>query len=360
MKLITRFKTALGRIKADEALLDKTEAYLKDALEHRNGRRSGVPINWRVLYMKKSFAVALSVAVLAVGGSVGGYAFYQTPQSYLSLDINPSIELGVNSFGKVVMAEAYNADGEKVLNGTDVVGSNVDEATDALITSTGANGYIAGDGSTIISLTSETDDDAMADKLESDAESGANNALEQAGYTAEVHKDRISLSLREEAIAAGITPGKLNLIHKLQSADPTATVDAYKSASVTEIIRHTQLAKGIPAASGKKSDSGSDSADMQDAKSDGADNQDENDDSDNENSTGSNSMKERTVHKKSTTASGASDDQDEATDQSDQNDDQDEATDQSDDQDNHDSMKSATDTQDRDNGDSNSHGNQDN
>jgi len=294
--------------------------------------------------MKKSFAVALSVAILAVGGGAGAY--YRTPQSYLSLDINPSIELGVNSFGKVVKVEAYNADGEKVLDGTDVVGSTVDEATAVLVTSTGANGYIAGDGSTIIALTSETDDDNTADELETDAESGANNALEQAGYTAEVHKNRISLSLREDAIAAGITPGKLNLIHKLQAADPTATVDAYKSASVTEIILHTQLAKGIPAASGKKSDSGSDSADAQDAKSEGADNQDENDNSDNENSTGSNSTKKRIVRKKNTTVSGTSDNQDEA-------------ADQNDDQDNQDSVKSTAHGQDEDNSDSNSQDEQD-
>ena len=33
---------------------------------------------------------------------VGGYAVYQTPISYISIDVNPSIELSINRFGKVV------------------------------------------------------------------------------------------------------------------------------------------------------------------------------------------------------------------------------------------------------------------
>ncbi len=44
----------------------------------------------------------------------GGYWLYFTPTATISIDINPSIELGVNRFNRVVSVEGYNADGVKL------------------------------------------------------------------------------------------------------------------------------------------------------------------------------------------------------------------------------------------------------
>jgi hypothetical protein len=43
--------------------------------------------------------------------AVGGYAFYNTPINYVSFDVNPSVELGLNFFDKVVSCEACNEEG---------------------------------------------------------------------------------------------------------------------------------------------------------------------------------------------------------------------------------------------------------
>lgn len=96
--------------------------------------------------VKRKIAIITSVVFLVVaGGSTGAYAYYKTPVSYLSLDINPSVELGVNAFDKVVEGTGYNADGERILEGIDVEGSNVTEAVKTLITSATDNGYIEED-----------------------------------------------------------------------------------------------------------------------------------------------------------------------------------------------------------------------
>lgn len=191
--------------------------------------------------IKKKVAVITScVFLFVVGGSTGVYAYYKTPVSYVSLDINPSVELGLNAFGKVVKSEGYNDDGKKVLEGLDLTNDNVKEAVKAVIDSVSDNGYIASDGSTVVSVTSETDNPELATEIQDLAEEGANEALDENNKEAVVEKDNVPLSLNKEARELGITPGKLNLIRKLQEVDPSATIEQYKDASVKTIMKTIQ------------------------------------------------------------------------------------------------------------------------
>ena len=240
--MIIRFKSALNKIRAEDELINKTEAYLKDSLTKNEKAKTNKNIKWRLLPMKKGLAIAICLAVLIISGS-GVYAYTQTPISYLSLDINPSVEIGVSRFGKVVKAEGYNSDGKKILSGVNVKGSTVKEAVNALISSAVDNDFIAKDGSTVISLTSETDNENIATEIENDGEAGAKEALEENGKAAIINKDNVAIARREEAKKIGITPGKLNLINKLQSVDPTATVEQYKDASVKEIMKSIKNCK---------------------------------------------------------------------------------------------------------------------
>lgn len=201
------------------------------------------PVRIRRPLMKLAIAVA-SAAVLLCATSVGAYAYYKTPTSYLSLDINPSVELGVNNFGKVVSAMAYNNDGKTILDGQSVIGSDVKNAINTLVKSAAQKGFVAKDGSTVIAVTSETDSSTTAAELQDAAAQGADSAVQSEGDTASVLKENVALERRDEARKLGITPGKLNLIQKLQALDPSITVDEYKDAKVTDIMKKfTELKK---------------------------------------------------------------------------------------------------------------------
>ena len=237
-------KSALNQIKAEDRLISKTESTLRNFYE-KPKHTMGVLNKRRGVFKMKRIAVAACAVVVMLGLSVGGYAYYQTPVSYLSLDINPSVELGVNAFGRVVSAKGYNADGELILNGHSVVNFTVNDAVKKLVTSASENGFIKDDGSTIVSLTSETNNGKAAAKLQKAAEQGANDALEASGDTAVVYKDNVALARIAEARTLDITPGKLNLIQMLQALDPSVTVDQYKDASVRDIMKKVvELRKG--------------------------------------------------------------------------------------------------------------------
>jgi hypothetical protein len=235
-------RSALGRVSADEELIRTTKDYIINRYAaERSKVKSPAP---RRSAAARRFAVAACALLLLIGCPIGALAYYKTPTSYLSIDINPSVELGINAFGKVVTATAYNEDGETILQGQDVVNMDVKDAVNILITSASQHGFILEDGSTIISIISETNNEKNAEELVDTAEEGAEAAMDSEGSSAAIQKDNISLERRDEARELGISPGKLNLIQKLQELDPTITVEQYKDVSVTEIQKKfTELKK---------------------------------------------------------------------------------------------------------------------
>lgn len=195
--------------------------------------------------MKRKIALVLSVVALSsLGGGVYAHA-KTTPVAYVSVDINPSIELSVNTFDQVISAEAYNEDGEKVLEDTNLVNSDVDDAVKNIITNAVSDGYIKEDGTSAVEITTATDKDNVATKLDESLKQIADKSLEENNIEATVETQNVALARRDEARTLGITPGKLNLIQKLQELDPTISVEDYKSSSVKDIQKKTKELKKI-------------------------------------------------------------------------------------------------------------------
>lgn len=242
-------KSALNQVKTEADLKKST----REILEKSRNTCAQKEVGWQM----KKYVLAACAFILLCGLSVGGYFYYHTPVNYLSLDINPSVELGINAFDKVVSATGYNADGATILKGQDVTNSSVQDAVKDLVLSAAKNGFINSDGSTIISLTAETNDPETASDLEESSGQGAQEATSSAHVTAVVFKTNIALARRDEARKLGITPGKLNLIQKLQALDATATVDEYKDAKVTDIMKKiVELKKSAKSSDSDSSDSG--------------------------------------------------------------------------------------------------------
>lgn len=176
--------------------------------------------------------------MLISGG--GGYAYAKAPVAYVSMDINPSVELGVNVFEKVVSVEAYNEDGEKILEGTNLLNYEVDYAVSIVISNAISEGYINEDGSSAIEITTSTNKEKVATKLDESLKEVADETLNNSNFDAEVKTEKVALARRDEARKLGITSGKLNLTQKLQELDPTINIDDYKSSSVKDIQKKTK------------------------------------------------------------------------------------------------------------------------
>ena len=168
--------------------------------------------------MKKKIALALvACTVLSSGG--GAYAYTTAPVAYVSMDINASVELGVNVFDKVVSVEAYNDDGKKIIEGIDLRNYPIGNAISKLVSNAISEGYIKEDGSSAIEITTSTDKDKIAIKFEESLKEIANETLDNNDVEADIETKDVALARRDEARKLGITPGKLNLIQKLQELD---------------------------------------------------------------------------------------------------------------------------------------------
>ena len=118
-----RIKEAFEQVQAESGLKDRTKAYVS---RKTGGYRRKGTAKYKVL--ASAFAC---VALLLFGG----YWLYFTPTVEISIDVNPSIELGVNRFNRIVSLESYNEDGQALLDSLDVKYMDYSDAVTQIIES---------------------------------------------------------------------------------------------------------------------------------------------------------------------------------------------------------------------------------
>ena len=237
--MVNSFADYMNHIKAEDTLKRETEAFVRGALPDAESRReisgSGINAGKRKPAAKRLWAgVCAAAACMAL--TVVGYAYYRTPVNYVCMDINPSVEIGINAFGRVVSVQAYNEDGLKVLGKNKFYNLSVKDTVAALVQGAAEEGFLDEDGASVIALTAESENDETAAELQESSEEGAQEALDEAETPAVIYTGCSDLELREEARELGISPGKLKLIRLLQTLDPDITVDDYKDAKVRDIF----------------------------------------------------------------------------------------------------------------------------
>ena len=227
------FKNYLDQITATTELKEKTKTYVKTRLADQSNQKAAVKNrNWA---MKKIIVSTVALAACAVL-AVGGYAYCSTAVNYVSFDINPSIELGINAFNKVVSVEAYNDDGSNLILETDVIGMPIKQAINLLVKEAVDQGYMADDGSTVISVTAESDNEDDAADIQEESEDGVSEALLTKNIQAIVYANCSSLELRTKAKELGISPGKYKLIAILCELDPSIDPEDCRNMKITDII----------------------------------------------------------------------------------------------------------------------------
>lgn len=129
---MNEFKKSMMGIQASEQLKKDTLFYVN---EQRERRLHAKP--YRGL---RTAAAMVCVVFLFL---VGGYTIYNHPVSYISIDVNPSVELGINCFGKVVAMQAYNGDGQNILDQSSLKYTSYMKAIAELLELEASQGFLA-------------------------------------------------------------------------------------------------------------------------------------------------------------------------------------------------------------------------
>lgn len=204
-------------------------------------------LNRKVWYSGAAAAVLLIVLPLLL--------FVQSPHpvvAYLSVDVNPSLELGVDEDQKVRELTALNADAEQIIEGIDYEGKPVGTVVSDVMNRIVADHYINEEGKDIV-ITSVVLNEG--DSTSTQFESSINGVVNQmvAAALAKLPEEEGSANvvmlqapseLREAAADMGVSSGKMAvyLIAKEEGYD--IALDQLKSSSIDSV---TEDIGGVPA-----------------------------------------------------------------------------------------------------------------
>ena len=185
-------------------------------------------------FMKKRIiSIAAAFAVVITATAVGFNYFGNRSLAKISLDVNPSFEIDVNSREKVTEIEAKNDDAKKVLGDMDLEGSNIDVAVNALVGSIYKNGFLNEASNTVLISVDGENSEMLQERLSKDVEE-AINGFEVSVLTQSVSSDD---KLNENAQKYGISLGKAKVIEKILALDTTntKTFDQLAKLSINEL-----------------------------------------------------------------------------------------------------------------------------
>ncbi|HJA49642.1 MAG TPA: hypothetical protein H9790_10060 [Candidatus Agathobaculum intestinipullorum] len=216
-------KTALDKVTADDALRQSTRAFLARQTGDFGAAKTRP-------HTARRFAAAFACLALVVAGGTGYWAYF-SPTCAISIDINPSVELGVNRFDKVVSVEGIGDDGEALAETLDIRFLDYADALDALLADPTVEGYLSQDE--VLSIAVAGENEAQADAILAQAETcaaGTRNVYCHAADSAEL----------EHAHEAGLSFGKYQTFLILQSLDPSVTAEDVQELTMREL--HDRIA----------------------------------------------------------------------------------------------------------------------
>lgn len=206
-------------------------------------------------------AAAACLALVAAAGGGGWYLQNNTVASVVSLDVNPSVTLNVNSKEKVLSAVPVNEDGGDILAGMDLTGVQLDVAMNAIVGALLTQGYVDELANSIL-ITVEDDDAGRGARLQQELTDQADAILANTSVNGAILSQTIqnSQQLQELSDAYGITTGKAALIQTIvDTGNSLHTFEELVGLSINDLnLLYTSLtsAPADPSTGGGTSGSG--------------------------------------------------------------------------------------------------------
>ncbi len=212
--MIDRMKKTFDKIHAEEELKDKTRDFL--AQRTRGYTRQKIQ-NYRIL---------ISAAVCLIFVLASGCWLYFVPTAEISIDVNPSLELGVNRFDQVVAVRGRNDEGRELADSLSVKYIDYTEAIHRILESEKISGLLSDNETLTISVIGP--DGAQCARMYSNIESCT--AGQENTHCYFTHSEEVS-----EAHEMGLSYGKYRAFLELQKLYPDITAEEVGGMTMKEI-----------------------------------------------------------------------------------------------------------------------------
>lgn len=192
------------------------------------------------MVQKLSICASLALVLLSFAG-IGSHSYVE-PYSYVSLDINPSIEYALNRYDKVISVSGINTEGQQIVASieSDIKNQNITTALGVTIGQLEKDHYINQEeyNHVIVSVYSSNDTKTQS------ITSRVNSLSVEKSNICSIDTIPVSKEVKDDADSLGITPGKLTLIHAVAetSADSDFNVAEWTDKTVSELETTIQQA----------------------------------------------------------------------------------------------------------------------
>lgn len=223
-----RFKEVFDQVQASEELKDRTKSFLAKRTRRYTSRA------W------SNYPLLISTAACLLFMVMGGHWLYFTQTAKISVDVNPSIELGINRFDRVISVGAFNEDGRELADALKIRYINYVEAVNQILESESVAALLSGDEVMVITVIGEKERQSV--RILSGVEScaaGHQNTYCYSANAEEVHG----------AHQMGLSCGKYRVFLELQALDPDVTPEEIRGMTMREIrerIASLQAENGEP------------------------------------------------------------------------------------------------------------------
>ncbi|WP_018130827.1 anti-sigma factor domain-containing protein [Effusibacillus pohliae] len=211
----------------------------------QDGMQIGQEVEYPNLPAKLSVAwrkIGLLAASLALTiGIWQSMSWLRTEQvfAYVAIDINPSFELAVDKEKEVVQATPLNADAEKLIAHLRLKGKPIETAVNELAAEAAKQGFVKPDGEILVTASNAGTVQFDIAGLEQTVISSVRETLKQKGMAARVGGVLVSDSVREEAKALGLSPGKYAVYLQAKASGLEISLDDLKQESVSSVaVKH--------------------------------------------------------------------------------------------------------------------------
>lgn len=213
------------------------------------GKEVTIPLQRKRVFARISASVAAVFLFLMVLGAWQGWFFDMGHDvvAYVAIDINPSVELGINRSDKVIEARGLNEDGMELINKVHLEGKKIDEAIRLLISRADEEQYLGkyveqGAGSIFVTGTFVQEEDVDEFRIMQQIEQNIEQTLVEL-HPEDAHFNIVAVTapqeLREEALHTGVSSGKVALKLLSEAQGHTISWEELKEMSVHEIVQRT-------------------------------------------------------------------------------------------------------------------------
>ena len=216
---------------ATHAAPDQLDAILSACEEQK-----GTVISMKKNQKRRWIAPLSAAAALAiVAGSIFGTSRFQqasAADSVVTLDINPSIALSVNSKETVTTATPLNDDAKDIMGGMELEGTNLETAVNAIIGACLQKGYLDELENAILVSVENADADT-ATQLQNELTATISGAFQSGSILTQTVT--VDDDLAQLAQQYNISAGKASLIQEVIAQDSTLTFESLAPLSMSEI-----------------------------------------------------------------------------------------------------------------------------